>query len=114
MEFLVEFDLTIPEEAAEADVAARTEAEGAASSELARAGHLERLWTVSRAPSRWRGLGLYRADDEAEMDALLRALPLYDWMDVMVTPLEAHPHDPGSEPSAAHAGREPVLGSSEW
>jgi muconolactone D-isomerase len=103
MEILVEFDLTIPEGAAENDIAARTEAEGAASAELARAGHLERLWTVSRAPGRWRGLGLYRADNGVEMDALLRALPLYDWMDVTVTPLETHPHDPGSEPSAAPA-----------
>jgi muconolactone D-isomerase len=91
MEFLVEFDLTTPPGAAENEVAARTEAEGAASAELARIGHLERLWTVSRAPGRWRGLGLYRASDEAEMNALLRALPLYEWMAVKVTPLEAHP-----------------------
>jgi len=108
MEFLVEFDLTTPAGAAEDEVTARTEAEGAASAELARAGHLERLWTVSRAPGRWRGLGLYRASEEAEMNALLRALPLYEWMDVTVTPLEAHPHDPGSElsaaPPGAHAG----------
>jgi muconolactone D-isomerase len=99
MEFLVKFDLNIPEGATENEVVARTEAEGAASAELARAGHLERLWTVSRAPGRWRGLGLYSASDEAEMNALLGALPLHDWMDVAVTPLEAHPHDPGSEPN---------------
>jgi hypothetical protein len=28
------------------------------------------------------------------MDGLLRALPLYDWMRVTVTPLEPHPNDP--------------------
>jgi muconolactone D-isomerase len=104
MEFLVEFDLTTPAGTAEKEVAARTDAEGAASAELARAGHLERLWTVSRAPGRWRGLGLYRASDEAEMNALLRALPLYEWMHVTLTPLQAHPHDPGSEPSTAAPG----------
>jgi muconolactone delta-isomerase len=75
MEFLVDFDLTTPERASADDIGARTEAEGAASAELARAGHLKRLWTVGRAPGRWRGLGLYRAANQAELDALLRALP---------------------------------------
>ena len=28
------------------------------------------------------------------MDGLLRALPLYEWMRVTVTPLEPHPNDP--------------------
>jgi muconolactone D-isomerase len=37
---------------------------------------------------------LYRADTEAELDMLLKALPLSDWMDVTVTPLETHPNDP--------------------
>jgi muconolactone D-isomerase len=101
MEFLVEFDLTTPEGASEDDIAARTEAEGVASAELARAGYLERLWTVSRAPGRWKGVGLYYADDEAELDALLGALPLYSWMHVTVTPLEAHAHDPGAAARSA-------------
>jgi hypothetical protein len=37
---------------------------------------------------------LYRAESEADMDGLLRALPLYEWMRVTVTPLEPHPNDP--------------------
>ena len=97
MEFLVEFDLTTPEGASNEEVAARGEAEGPASAELARAGHLSRLWTVRRASGRWKGLGLYRAEDRAEMGALIKSLPLYEWMRVTVTPLEAHPHDPGPE-----------------
>jgi muconolactone D-isomerase len=44
-------------------------------------------------------VGLYRADSGAQLDDLLRALPLYDWMRVTVTPLEPHPNDPaGSQP----------------
>jgi muconolactone D-isomerase len=39
-------------------------------------------------------LGLYRADGEAQLEGLLRALPLYEWMDLTVTPLEPHPNDP--------------------
>jgi muconolactone delta-isomerase len=37
---------------------------------------------------------LYSAEDEEQLDGLLSALPLDDWMRVTVTPLEAHPHDP--------------------
>jgi len=100
MEFLVEFKLTIPQDADPADVDARRQAETAASAQLARAGQLVRLWTVSRSPGRWRGIGLYRADSESEMKALLRALPLHDWMQVTVTALEAHPNDPTPAPAS--------------
>ena len=41
-------------------------------------------------------LGLYRADSEAELDGLLGALPLADWMQVTVTPLEPPSERPGS------------------
>jgi muconolactone delta-isomerase len=100
MEFLVEFHLTIPPETDPAVVDARRQAETAASAQLAQAGKLVRLWTVSRSPGRWRGMGLYRADSKSEMDALLRALPLHEWMRVAVTALEAHPNDPTPEPAS--------------
>lgn len=103
MEFLVEFQLTIPQEADPAEVDARKQAETAASAELARAGQLVRLWTVSKSPGRWRGMGLYRADSKSRMEALLRALPLYDWMQVTVTALEAHPNDPALAPGSDRA-----------
>ena len=98
MEFLVEFHLTIPPETDPAVVDARRQAETAASAELARAGRLVRLWTVSRSPGRWRGIGLYRANSKNEMDVLLRALPLHDWMHLTLTTLEAHPNDPAPAP----------------
>jgi muconolactone D-isomerase len=107
MEFLVEFRLTIPQDVDPADVDARRRAETAASAELARAGHLVRLWTISRSPGRWRGIGLYRADGKSEMDELLRALPLHDWMQVTVTALEAHPNDPTPTP-ASDLGAHPM------
>jgi hypothetical protein len=37
---------------------------------------------------------LCRAESEAHTDGLLRALPLYAWMHVTITPLEPHPNDP--------------------
>jgi muconolactone D-isomerase len=41
-------------------------------------------------------LGLYRAESESELDGLLSALPLYEWMTVTVTGLERHPNDPAA------------------
>ena len=95
MEFLVEFQSHVPDGTAESDVKARYAAEAAASARLAREGHLVRLWRPPVAAGERKALGLYRAQDEAELDSLLGALPLHDWMDVTVTPLQSHPSDPG-------------------
>jgi muconolactone delta-isomerase len=96
MEFLVEFDLHIPEGAPEAEVKQRQRAEAAAAAELAREGRLERLWKSHVAPGKSRAVGVFRADSEAQLDGLLGALPLKDWMQFNVTPLEPHPNDPTS------------------
>jgi muconolactone delta-isomerase len=49
------------------------------------------------------GLRRYRLNDSpwpvsrrqpAELDRLLRALPLYEWMRTFITPLVEHPNDP--------------------
>jgi muconolactone delta-isomerase len=96
MEFLVEFEINVPEGVADAEVVRRERSEAAAAADLVRQGHLLRLWTRRVAPSETRALGLYRAESEAQLEALLDALPLIDWMQVTVTPLGAHPNDPGS------------------
>ncbi len=44
MEFLVEFDVHVPEGSQEAEIEQCVSAEAAASAELAREGHLMRLW----------------------------------------------------------------------
>jgi muconolactone delta-isomerase len=41
-------------------------------------------------------LGLYRAESQAELNELLVALPLYEWMRTTVPPLFQHPNDPES------------------
>ena len=56
--------------------------------ELAGQGHLLRLWML---PGEGRALGLWRAQDAAEMQAILVSLPLYAWMNVQTTPLTPHP-----------------------
>ena len=94
MEFLVEFELDVPEGTAESEVEDRNNAESAAAANLAAKGHLARLWIRPVGPGLTRVVGIYRADSEAHLDGLLRGLPLYDWMKVTVTPLEPHPNDP--------------------
>jgi muconolactone D-isomerase len=96
MEFLVEFDVHVPEGAPESEVNARESAEAAAAADLARRGHLVRLWKPPVAPGETKAVGLYRADSGAQLDGLLGALPLTGWMQVIVTPLQPHLNDPAT------------------
>ncbi len=98
MEFLVEFDIDVPDGTPGSEVADRQTAEASAAAQLAEDGHLLRAWKPSVAASEWRVLSLYRAVNETELNRLLEALPLYEWMRVTVTPLAPHPNDPALVP----------------
>jgi muconolactone D-isomerase len=91
MEYLVEFELDIPGGTADSAVRSRVAAEAIATANLARQGHLIRLW---KRPEESRAVGLFRADNRAEIDALLADLPLSDWLHIGVTALVPHPNDP--------------------
>jgi muconolactone delta-isomerase len=93
-EFLVEFELEVPAGTPREEVDRRQRAESAAAAKLAEDGHLVRLWRRPLVGDGSTAVGLYRADSEAELDGLLAALPLADWLQVTVTPLAAHPNDP--------------------
>ena len=95
-EFLTTFTVTIP--AGAPGQAARDAQAGEAGSakELARQGHLLRLW---RLPGESRAMGLWNAGDPAEMQAILKSLPLDPWMTVETTPLTRHPSDPATTTS---------------
>jgi muconolactone delta-isomerase len=103
MEFLVDFQVNVPEGTPESVVEARERAEASAAARLVDDGHLVRVWKRPVADGEGTILGLYRASGEAQLEALLRALPLYEWMYVTVTPLEPHPNDPGDADSR-HSG----------
>jgi muconolactone delta-isomerase len=105
MEFLVEFEVNVPEGTPESELTTREEAEAAAAAKLVHQGHLVRLWNLRVAPGETRPIGLYRAETETEMDDLLRALPLYPWMRVTVTPLDPHPNDPADEATSNRSER---------
>jgi muconolactone D-isomerase len=94
VEFLVEFEVNVPKHTSKSEVKQRETAEAAAAAKLVDEGHLLRIWKrpVGRGESRI--LGLYRADSEGQLERLLGALPLREWMHVTVTPLEPHPNDP--------------------
>ena len=72
MEFLVEFELTVPEGAPQAEVAERADAEAKAAEKLAVQRHLIRVWKSGAGNV----IGLYRAASRSELDAILHALPL--------------------------------------
>jgi muconolactone delta-isomerase len=97
MEFLVEFEVEVPDGTSETEVERRKGAEAVAAAGLAAEGHLLRLWRRTAAASDPMAVGLYAADSRAELDALLGALPLADWMQVTVVPLAPHPNDPGRD-----------------
>jgi muconolactone D-isomerase len=107
MEFLVEFEVHAPDAAPASEIDARYKAEASAAARLADDGHLVRLWKPPAAPGETKALGLYRADSDAQLAGLLRALPLYDWMHVTITSLGVHPNDPAlqTEVSAASGSR---------
>jgi muconolactone delta-isomerase len=111
MDFLVEFEINVPEGTPETEVNAREDAESAAAAKLVDQGHLVRLWKRRIAPGESRPIGLYRAQSEHELDDLLRALPLYDWMRVTVTLLEPHPNDPAAHQSRLDGREQSTVGS---
>ena len=93
-EFLVEFELQVPAGTPQPEVNDRQKAESDAAAKLADEGHLVRLWRRPQVGDGTTAVGLYRADNEARLDALLADLPLADWLRITVTPLEPHPNDP--------------------
>jgi muconolactone delta-isomerase len=92
-EFLTTFTVSIPEGTSSQAVDDARAGEARRTRELAGQGHLLRLW---RLPGKSRALGLWNARDPAEMQAILKSLPLDPWMTVETTPLTRHPSDPAT------------------
>jgi muconolactone delta-isomerase len=90
-EFLTTFALTVPAGTPGEAVDGTRMREADRARELAGEGHLLRLWTL---PGEDHSLGLWRARDTAEMEAIVESLPLNAWMLVRTTPLTPHPSDP--------------------
>jgi muconolactone delta-isomerase len=94
MEFLTTFRLEVPEGTPAETVDDATTREAERARELAERGHLLRLWIEPTETAESRALGLWRAEDPAQMETILESLPLYVWMTVTTVPLSPHPNDP--------------------
>jgi muconolactone D-isomerase len=100
MEFLTHLVTTVPKGMSPAKVDELRSAEAVRAAELAKKGHLVRLWRPPLSPGEWRSIGLFRATDEAELREVLATLPLHVWMKVTITPLNPHPNDPEKRASS--------------
>lgn len=95
-EFLTTLTIAVPEGTPARTVDETTAREAQRARELAELGHLLRLWALPAEPGEGEpsALGLWQAQDTAEMQAILESLPLYAWTRVQTTPLTEHPSDP--------------------
>ena len=112
MEFLVDMVTTVPDGTTDAEVDAIRIREAARSRELAAQGHLLRLWRPPLDAGQWRTWGLFQAADTTELQSVLSSMPLRVWRHDTVTPLTAHPSDPGSRKvttSQASTGEADIL-----
>jgi muconolactone D-isomerase len=94
MEYLVNLVTLVPEGTSQTKVDETRTAEAVRAAQLAKAGHLLRLWRPPLKPGEWRSIGLFRAANETELRQILDSLPLHIWMKVSITPLNPHPNDP--------------------
>ena len=94
MDYLVEFIITIPDDAPLPEIEQRLAGETTRVAELASQGHAMRVWKPLPEDGRQRALGLYRAESDEELKAILDSLPLRPWMEVSVMALADHPNDP--------------------
>ncbi|MEV4730544.1 muconolactone Delta-isomerase family protein [Saccharopolyspora sp. NPDC049426] len=93
MEFLVRSENRLPPDTPEERRAELKAAERARAMQLRERGILKRLW---RVPGRNATIGLYEADDPAQLHEALMSLPLSPWLDVTVEALATHPQESGA------------------
>ncbi|MEV4648650.1 muconolactone Delta-isomerase family protein [Saccharopolyspora sp. NPDC049357] len=93
MEFLVRSENRLPPDTPEERRAELKAAERARAMHLRERGILKRLW---RVPGRNATVGLYEADDPAQLHEALMSLPLSPWLDVTVEALATHPQESGA------------------
>jgi muconolactone D-isomerase len=91
MEFLVNIKFVWPDSIGEEKRKELREREVKMAGELAKKGHLVRMWRVVGRRENW---GLWRAKDATEMHAILSSLPIWPYMDVSVHAMAVHPVDP--------------------
>ncbi len=87
MEFLVQLDITFPPDLPRSERESLATAERARGLELRRSGMISRIW---RIPGQRANVGVWRAADATQLHEALVSLPLFDFADIVVTPLACH------------------------
>lgn len=90
MEFLVRTENLLPPDTPDETRERLRGAERQRAQQLRDAGILKRLW---RVPGRNATVGLYEAEDPAQLHDALTSLPMWKWMDVTVEALATHPQE---------------------
>lgn len=93
MEFLLRIKVTFPPDGDPEEKARRIAAEGVRARELAAQGIIKRVW---RIPGQWANYGIWEAPDATTIHDAVISLPMWPYLEVEVTPLAAHPNDPGA------------------
>ena len=93
MEFLLRIKVTFPPDGDPEEKARRIAAEGMRARELAAEGIIKRVW---RIPGQWANYGIWEAPDATIIHDAVTSLPMWPYLEVEVTPLAAHPNDPGA------------------
>lgn len=93
MEFLLKIKVTFPPDGDPEEKARRIAAEGVRARELAAQGIIKRVW---RIPGQWANYGIWEAPDATTIHDAVTSLPMWPYLEVEVTPLAAHPNDPGA------------------
>jgi len=102
MEYLVKMTTRVPAGTSDAAVDDMRVREARRAAELARAGHLLRLWRPPLLPGQWQSLGLFSAPDDSSLEQVLASMPLRLWR--VDEPLRLSPHPNDSAASAADPG----------
>ena len=95
-EFLVTFTPAVPAGTPARDVEDATAREAERAGELAKQGHLVRLWLLPADHGVSSVLSLWRVGGGDEMRAILESLPLYPYVRTQTTALSPHPSDPAA------------------
>jgi muconolactone D-isomerase len=94
VEFLVEFEIAVPDGTAARDVEVRQSTEASAAAKLVDEGNLVRAWNPPQRRARSRPSACTAPAAKRSSSVYSVLYPLWDCMRVTVTPLEPHPNDP--------------------
>jgi muconolactone D-isomerase len=87
VEFLLEIEVRLPVSMEDVERARLIEAERVRGRELAEQGVIRAIW---RVPGRFANRAIWSAVDATELHDAIQSLPLWPYIDVVVTPLARH------------------------